>query len=110
MFDVPLVEETMIMNIGDMMEILSNGRYVATKHRVKKVPEERFSFPLFFSCDYDHVIAPIAPNEAPRYRPLKGGEHLYNQTAQTFAYLKRRIASGELVLEDPLPLDSFGLQ
>jgi isopenicillin N synthase-like dioxygenase len=31
--DVPLIDGTMIMNIGDMMEILSNGRYVATRHR-----------------------------------------------------------------------------
>ncbi len=108
--DVPLIEGTMIMNISDMMEIMSNGRYVATKHRVKKVKEERYSFPLFFSCDYDHVIAPIAPNEEPRYRPLKGGEHLHAQTAQTFAYLKRRIASGDLVLADAVPLDSFGAQ
>jgi len=108
--DVPLIEDTMIMNISDMMEIMSNGRYVATKHRVRKVKEERYSFPLFFSCDYDHVIAPIAPNEAPRYEPLKSGEHLYNQTAQTFAYLKHRIAQGELVLNNAVPLDSFGLQ
>jgi isopenicillin N synthase-like dioxygenase len=108
--DVPLIEGTMIMNISDMMEIMSNGRYVATKHRVRKVKEERYSFPLFFSCDYDHVIAPIAPDEAPRYQPLKGGEHLHNQTAQTFAYLKRRVASGELVLNNAVPLDSFGLQ
>jgi isopenicillin N synthase-like dioxygenase len=107
--DVPLIEGTMIMNIGDMMEILSNGRYVATRHRVKTVREERYSFPLFFSCDYDHVIAPIVRGEAPRYQPLKCGEHLYNQTAQTFAYLKRRIASGELVLDNAVPLDSFGL-
>jgi hypothetical protein len=41
---------------------------------------------------------------------VKGGEHLFNQTAQTFAYLKRRIASGELVLADAVPLDSFGLR
>lgn len=108
--DVPLIEDTMIMNISDMMEIMSNGRYVATKHRVKKVKEERYSFPLFFSCDYDHVIAPIGSHEAPRYKPLKGGEHLYNQTAQTFEYLKRRVASGDLVLNDAVPLDSFGLQ
>ncbi|EJL32979.1 isopenicillin N synthase family oxygenase [Novosphingobium sp. AP12] len=108
--DVPLVEGAMIMNISDMMEIMSNGRYVATKHRVRKVKEERYSFPLFFSCDYDHVIEPIRTNEAPRYQPLKGGEHLYNQTAQTFAYLKRRVASGELMLDNAVPLDSFGLQ
>jgi isopenicillin N synthase-like dioxygenase len=107
--DVPLIEGTMILNIGDMMEILSNGRYVATKHRVKKVREERYSFPLFFSCDYDHVIAPAVKDEAPKYPPLKGGEHLYNQTAQTFAYLKRRIASGEMVLDNAVPLGSFGL-
>ncbi|MCW4462937.1 isopenicillin N synthase family oxygenase [Sphingomonas sp. BT-65] len=108
--DVPLIEGAMIMNIGDMMEIMSNGRYVATRHRVKKVAEERYSFPLFHACDYDHVVAPIVRGEQPRYAPLRGGEHLFNQTAQTFAYLKRRIAQGELVLNDAVPLDSFGLQ
>lgn len=108
--DVPLIEGTMIMNISDMMEIMSNGRYVATKHRVRKVPEERYSFPMFFACDYDSVIAPITPDDAPRYRPLRSGEHLYNQTAQTFAYLKRRIAQGDLVLDNAVPLDSFGAQ
>ena len=107
--DVPLIEGTMIMNIGDMMEIMSNGRYLATRHRVKKVCEERYSFPLFHACDYDHVVAPIVRGEMPRYAPLKGGDHLFSQTAQTFAYLKRKIASGELVLNEAVPLDSFGV-
>ena len=107
--DIPLVKNTMIMNIGDMMEILSNGHYIATKHRVKRVKEERYSFPLFFSCDYDYLIQPVMKNEAPKYKPLKGGEHLFNQTAQIFQYLKQRIDRGELVLENAMPLDSFGL-
>lgn len=106
--DVPLIEGTMIMNIGDMMEILSNGRYVATRHRVKRVTQERYSFPLFHALDYDHVVAPVIRGVTPRYAPMKGGEHLFNQTAQTFAYLKRRIANGQLVLNDAAPLDSFG--
>lgn len=106
--DVPVIPNTMIMNIGDMMEILSNGRYVATRHRVRKVPMERYSYPMFFSCDYDTVIAPVVEGEEPRYPALRCGEHLYNQTAQTFAYLKRRIAAGELILADALPLDTFG--
>ncbi|CDO35152.1 isopenicillin N synthase family oxygenase [Novosphingobium sp. KN65.2] len=108
--DVPVIESAMIMNIGDMMEILSNGRYMATRHRVKKVKEERYSFPLFHACDYDYVVAPVIRGEAPRYAPMKGGEHLFNQTAQTFAYLKRRIACGELVLANAVPPDSFGLR
>lgn len=107
--DIPLIENTMVMNIGDMMEILSNGRYLATKHRVKRVKQERYSFPLFFSCDYDYIIQPIIKNEDPHYPPMKGGEHLFNQTAQTFRYLKQHIASGELVLENARPLYSFGL-
>jgi len=106
--DVPLLDNAIIMNIGDMMEIMSNGRYLATKHRVKKVSQERYSFPLFQACDYDYVIAPVVRGEAPRYAPLKSGEHLFNQTAQTFAYLKRRIAEGTLVLTDAMPLGSFG--
>lgn len=106
--DVPVREGALIMNIGDMMEIMSNGRWLATRHRVRKVAKERFAFPMFFSCDYDHVVAPLVRDEAPRYAPLRSGEHLFNQTAQTFAYLKRRIASGELVLDEAVPLDSFG--
>lgn len=109
--DVPLIESTMIMNIGDLMEIMSNGRYVATRHRVKKVREERYSFPLFQACDYDHVVAPIAGGESPsRYGALRCGDHLFAQTAQTFGYLKRRLARGEIALKDPIPLGSFGLQ
>lgn len=108
--DIPLIENTMVMNIGDMMEILSNGRYLATKHRVKRVQQERYSFPLFFSCDYDYIIQPVIENEAPQYSAMKGGEHLFNQTAQTFMYLKKRIETGELVLENARPLYSFGMQ
>lgn len=107
--DIPLIENTLVMNIGDMMEIFSNGRYLATKHRVKKVAEERYSFPLFCACNYDTIIEPIIAHEQPRYPALVGGEHLFNQTAQTFRYLKQRIFSGELVLKNPVPLSSFGL-
>lgn len=107
--DIPLLENTLVMNIGDMMEILSNGKYLATKHRVKKVSEERYSFPLFCACNYDTVIEPVVKTEDSKYAALIGGEHLFNQTAQTFQYLKQRVARGELVLKNAVPLSSFGL-
>lgn len=107
--DIPLIENTLVMNIGDMMEILSNGKYLATKHRVRKVAEERYSFPLFCACNYDTVIEPVPSHEPAQYKPLIGGEHLFNQTAQTFNYLKQRVASGELILNNAVPLSSFGL-
>jgi hypothetical protein len=47
--------------------------------------------------------------ESAHYAPLKGGEHLFNQTAQTFQYLKDKVARGEIQLENARPLYSFGL-
>ncbi|MVV50830.1 isopenicillin N synthase family oxygenase [Pseudomonas sp. PB120] len=111
--DVPLVDGAFVINIGDMMEVLSNGTYVATAHRVRKVAEERYSFPMFCACDYDTVIEPIAqlldPATPSRYGPVACGDHLYAQTLQTFRYLKQRVASGELSLPDGAKgLSSYG--
>jgi len=52
--DAPPLPGAYVVNIGDMMELLTNGEFVATSHRVRKVKEERYSFPLFFSFDYPH--------------------------------------------------------
>jgi isopenicillin N synthase-like dioxygenase len=96
-----------------MLETWTNGELTATSHRVRKVSEERYSFPLFFSCDYEVEVAPlscfVAPDRPARYPAIKAGEHLYAQTVQSFSYLKQRLARGELSLpQDARPLSSFG--
>lgn len=110
--DVPLIEDAFVINIGDMLEVLSNGHFVATMHRVRKVREERFAFPLFCACDYDTRIAPIAglpPRDDRVYQPVVCGDHLFAQTVQTFTYLRRRFEDGTLQLPDgSLGLASFG--
>jgi isopenicillin N synthase-like dioxygenase len=111
--DAPPVAGAFVVNLGDMMEVLTNGRWVSTAHRVRRVTEERFSFPLFFSLDYHAVVEPIpsllAEGEAPRYERLIAGEHLLAQTAQSFGYFKRLIESGEFRLaDDARGLASFG--
>lgn len=110
--DVPLVPGALVINIGDMMEIWTNGEFVATSHRVRPVKEERFSFPLFFSVDYDTHVAPLrrfVTPERPAREGLIAGEHLFAQTAQSFAYQKRRLAAGEIRLpEKYVSLSSFG--
>lgn len=110
--DAPPVPGAYVVNIGDMMEIWTNGEFVATSHRVRKVSEERYSFPLFFAADYDTVVAPLprfANGEKPVRKALKAGEHLFAQTMQSFTYLKERRARGEIVLpEGSTLLSSFG--
>ena len=80
---------------------------------MRKVSEERYSFPLFFAADYRHgrrAAAAFRDARGNRFaHRLKAGEHLFAQTAQSFTYLKERRARGEIVLpEDAAPLSSFG--
>jgi isopenicillin N synthase-like dioxygenase len=103
--DVDPVPGALIVNIGDMMEFWSNGAFVATSHRVRKVAEERYSFPLFFALDYDVELAPLGkPGQS-----IRTGEHLYAQTVRTFRYLKDRADRGEIALPQDVPAPaSFG--
>jgi isopenicillin N synthase-like dioxygenase len=95
--DAPPRPGCFVVNVGDTLEMWTNGTWVATSHRVRKVREERFAFPLFFSCDYAVVVEPLAqfvsPERPARYPPLKAGEHLYAQTVQSFTYLKQRLVA-----------------
>jgi isopenicillin N synthase-like dioxygenase len=112
--DVPPVPGTFVVNIGDMLELWTNGEFVATSHRVRKVAEERYSFPLFFNVDYHTEVKPLPQfvSRGDKIRPtLRAGEHLFAQTAQTFAYLRSRVDSGDLVLPDgSLGVGQFGQQ
>ena len=110
--DVPPRPDAFVLNVGDMLETWTNGEFVATTHRVRKVREERYSFPLFFCVDYDTAVAPLPQfvrPDRPAWPTVRAGEHLFAQTAQSFGYLKRRIAAGELALPaGALALSSFG--
>jgi isopenicillin N synthase-like dioxygenase len=111
--DAPPVENAFVVNIGDMMEVWTNGEFVATSHRVRRVQEERYSFAMFCVCDYQTVVQPLPPfvssDRPSQYESQVAGEHLFAQTAQSFTYLKKRLAAGDLVLPDSAkPLSSFG--
>lgn len=111
--DAPPIPGAFVVNIGDMLEAWTNGEFVATSHRVRKVGEERYAFPFFAACDYFTVVEPL-PQFVSEARPaayprIVAGEHLFAQTAQTFAYLKARRGRGELDLPgDARELSSFG--
>ncbi len=110
--DAPPVADTFVVNTGDLLELWSNGEFTATTHRVRRVAEERYSFPLFCTLDYATHVTPLpryVSAERPARPGLIAGEHLFAQTAQTFGYLRRRLAAGEIELPDgSLALSSFG--
>lgn len=96
--DAPPQPGCFVVNIGDMLEAWTNGAFVATSHRVRKVAEERYSFPFFATVDYWTTVAPhptfVNAERPARYPSLVSGEHLLAQTAKTFSYLKARAVTG----------------
>lgn len=109
--DAPPVEGAFVVNIGDMFEIMTNGAFVATAHRVRKVSQERYSFPLFYACDYYTQVGPLPQfdNGDQHYDEVTLGEHMWSQSLQTYEYLKKKIADGEMKLyEKARKPGSFG--
>ncbi|MFN8074068.1 MAG: 2-oxoglutarate and iron-dependent oxygenase domain-containing protein [Kineosporiaceae bacterium] len=101
--DAPPVDGAFVVNIGDMLQTWTNGEFVATTHRVRKVTSERYSFPLFCSLDYWTVVEPLprfVDERGPLYPRVVAGEHIWAQTIQTFTYLRDRLAAGTLELPD----------
>ena len=105
--EAPVVKGAYAVNIGDLMEAWTNGRFVATAHRVVTDGTERFSMPFFVSTDYGTVIEPLKPSgaggAASDYTPFVAGEHLMGQLLRDFPYLKKRYLNGEFSLKAGMP-------
>jgi isopenicillin N synthase-like dioxygenase len=67
-----------VINIADMMQRWTNGRFVSTPHRVtNKTGKQRFSVPFFANPDYDATIVPLpGASASSRYEPLACGPYV----------------------------------
>lgn len=91
--DVPLLENAFVINIGALVDRLSNGRYTATVHRVVgRADRDRYSIPFFFHADYDAVIEPLpaclGSDEAPLHDPIPCGENILARYVPTYSHLR----------------------
>lgn len=73
-----------IINFGEMLEMWTNGRVVATKHRVIGGNKERQSVPLFFNPRYDVNVAPAGAKDR-----ILAGEHLTRRYNETYVHQKK---------------------
>lgn len=60
--DAPLNDDSVIINIGDMLQMLSGGKYKSTTHRVVG-KEERVSSPLFIHPHPDTDLGPMTAKQ-----------------------------------------------
>jgi isopenicillin N synthase-like dioxygenase len=56
----PPIENTFVVNLGNIMQIWSGGRFSSTKHRViNRGENDRYSIPLFVNPNQETVIRPL---------------------------------------------------
>lgn len=89
----PPIADTFVINIGDMMQRLTNDVYIANLHRVVNTTgRERYSIPFFFDVDYHTEFAPlpscVTPENPSRYDPIVCGEHKFARYVASFPHLQ----------------------
>ncbi len=96
--DATPVENSFVINIGDMMARWSNDRYTSTPHRViNPKGEERYSMPFFVEPNFDTKITALpgchsAENPA-KYAATTAGEYLLSRFSATYQYFAENNAS-----------------
>lgn len=80
---------TFVVNIGDLMERWSNGRFSSTLHRViNRSGGERYAMATFFDPDFNAVADPrdLLPEEEARYEPVGVGDYILGRVKKAFDY------------------------
>ncbi|MFF7748581.1 isopenicillin N synthase family dioxygenase [Streptomyces sp. NPDC007971] len=59
--DVPPLRDAFVVNLGELLEVATNGYLIATNHRVISPPgaTERFSVPFFYNPRLDAKVEPL---------------------------------------------------
>lgn len=101
--EAPPIDGTFIVNIGDLMEVWTNGLFKATRHRVVNSAHERYSLPFFATVDYDTLVEPLpefvnADNPV-GHRPVRSGPHFANSVVKFTRHLRKRVLAGDLTLD-----------
>ena len=91
--DVPPVEGSIVVNLGDSLQVWTNDTYKAAIHRVVRMEsigaEDRFSTPYFFSPDKDAILEPLSAlsGEPPRYRSFTWQEYIKGRVDDNYTDL-----------------------
>jgi isopenicillin N synthase-like dioxygenase len=80
--------DSLVINIGDVVQVWSNDRYRAAVHRVlANARVARYSAAFFLNPASDAVYAPLASEQSgpPRYRPIRWSEFRAARAAGDYA-------------------------
>jgi len=72
--EVEPLRGAIVVNTGEFFNRWTNGRFIATPHRVVPPTKDRYALTFFYNCNDETVADPfpscIAPGETPKYEPM----------------------------------------
>jgi len=79
----PPLKDSFIVNVAEMFQLLTNGRFASALHRViNRYGRERYSVPFFANPSYDVVLTPLPQfvddAHPPQYGSYAVGEEQFN--------------------------------
>ena len=86
--DVPPQAGTIVVNVGDVLQVWTNDRCTAGVHRVLPVHSDRgrYSVPFFYQPRHDATIEPwVAEGDVARYRAFSWRDFIRGRVTDNFA-------------------------
>ncbi|MEL0658414.1 2-oxoglutarate and iron-dependent oxygenase domain-containing protein [Psychromonas arctica] len=90
--DATPVENSFVVNIGDLMQRWTNDCYKSTSHRVTSPTSQttRFSMPFFVEPNFDTEVSTVAScladGELAQYKKVTAGDWILSRFADTYEY------------------------
>lgn len=85
--DIEPEEDTIVVNLGDAMQVWSNDQYVAAIHRVlKRTNNSRYSTPYFYNPEGNAVLKPIEglSSESDLYKSFTWKEYIQGRVNDNY--------------------------
>lgn len=105
--DVPAIQDSFIINIGDTLMRWANDRWISNLHRVVNPPlgsgeeSRRISMPFFFAANDDATIECLpsccSAEVPPKYEPVNAGEFRREKLRRGYDFAKLK-AEGKLAI------------
>ena len=92
--EAPVIENSFVVNIGDLMACWTNDRFRSTPHRVvNRSDEQRYSIPLFYNPGFNTVVECLpscqSQGNPARYDPIHYGDYLTSIYGRIFSRTNR---------------------
>ena len=80
-----------VVNVGDMLQMWTSGRYKSSLHRVlNRSGRDRYSVPFFFDGNIECVLRPLDGSEAPGGKVLTVEGHMRERFSSTYGRGQKR--------------------